>query len=299
MSWFRLDADYAQDGTLRRCRAVAWWPLILCAMKRGNGVASDDDIAADVLADIGQGSEDAARVAVEKLKTAGMLIPAAGGWTTPRWGEFQPDPTASDRAKRYRDRNKAAAEAAASRCVTVTERDVTARHGDVTVRNAPSRLTGHDMTGQDGDVVADTSREAEPEPDQIIASATDAIGEKLAGHPGKEALTPFAEVAVSVLGVCPEVYTLESWLMARYSVDRVEYGLRQAKQAALGQFMPLGKIIISAGRWMQRAQPEEYRKRPQAAHGGAETVQPIPAQSAAKPPITAAEADAMLAEVLR
>lgn len=130
--------------------------------------------------------------------------------------------------------------------------------------------------------------------------ATDAIGEKLAGHPGKEALTPFAEVAVSVLGVCPEVYTLESWLMARYSVDRVEYGLRQAKQAALGQFMPLGKIIISAGRWMQRAQPEEYRKRPQAAHGGAETVQPIPApQSAAKPPITAAEADAMLAEVLR
>jgi hypothetical protein len=146
VSWLRLDSDYASDGTLRRCKAVQWWPLILCAMKRGGGVASDDDISPEVLADIGQGSEDAARLAVERLKASGKLIEVPGGWSTPGWSEHQPDPTASDRARRYRERNRAASDAAderASRCVTVTSRDETVRHGDVTAENGSSRQTGH------------------------------------------------------------------------------------------------------------------------------------------------------------
>ena len=162
MTWLRLDDDFASDGTIRRCRAVQWWPLILCAMKRGGGVASDDDIAADVLADIGQGQEEAARLAVERLKAAGKLVEVDGGWSTPAWSEFQPDPTASDRARRYRERNKAVASAAASRCVTVTSRDETVRHGDVTGENGSSRLTVQDMTEQNRTeqetVVATTSR---------------------------------------------------------------------------------------------------------------------------------------------
>ena len=149
MGWLRLDDDYASDGTLRRCKAVQWWPLILCAMKRGGGVASDDDIAPDVLADIGQGDEDSAARAIDRLKGAGKIVAVSGGWTTPGWSEFQPDPTASDRARRYRERNKAASDAASSRCVTVTSRDETVRHGDVTVQNGSSRLTGQDRTGQD------------------------------------------------------------------------------------------------------------------------------------------------------
>ena len=162
MGWLRLDDDYASDGTLRRCKAVQWWPLILCAMKRGGGVASDDDIAPDVLADIGQGDEDSAARAIERLKGAGKIVAVSGGWTTPGWSEFQPDPTASDRARRYRERNKSASDAASSRCVTVTSRDETVRHGDVTVQNGSSRLTGQDRTGQDrtgqAEVVDTTSR---------------------------------------------------------------------------------------------------------------------------------------------
>ena len=149
MGWLRLDDDYASDGTLRRCKAVQWWPLILCAMKRGGGVASDDDIAPDVLADIGQGDEDSAARAIDRLKGAGKIVAVSGGWTTPGWSEFQPDPTASDRARRYRERNKSASDAASSRYVTVSSRDETVRHGDVTVQNGSSRLTGQDRTGQD------------------------------------------------------------------------------------------------------------------------------------------------------
>ena len=147
MSWLRLDSDFASDGTVRRCKAVLWWPLILCALKRGNGVASDDDISAEVLADIGQGDEESAARAVERLKAAGLLVAVEGGWTTPRWSEVQQDPSASDRARRYRERNRQAQEAA-SRCVTVTERDDTVRHGDVTPENGTSRLTVRDSTGQ-------------------------------------------------------------------------------------------------------------------------------------------------------
>lgn len=148
MSWLRLDADYAADGTLRRCKAVLWWPLILCALKRGNGVASDDDIAPDVLADIGQGDEESAARAVDRLKAAGVLVEAEGGWTTPRWSEYQQDPSASERARRYRERNRQAQEES-SRRVTVTSRDETVRHGDVTPENGSSRLTVRDGTGRD------------------------------------------------------------------------------------------------------------------------------------------------------
>lgn len=299
MGWLRLDDDYASDGTLRRCKAVQWWPLILCAMKRGGGVASDDDIAPDVLADIGQGDESAAARAVERLKSAGKLVEVPGGWTTPGWSEFQPDPTASDRAKRYRERNKAMADAAASRCVTVTSRDETVRHGDVTVQNGSSRLTGQDMTGHDdGDSRAPARETPVPSRPAPNTAGADLAVEKLAGHSGHEVLLPIARVAVSVLGVCPEVYTLEQWAQARYSLARIEYGLRQAKQSAAGQFMPLGKIIISAGRWMQRAEPEEYQKRPQQAAGDTFQVQSISTpQEPVRRPLTAAETAEMLKEL--
>lgn len=148
MSWLRLDSDFASDGTVRRCKAVLWWPLILCAMKRGNGVASDDDIAPEVLADIGQGDEESAARAVDRLKAAGVIVEVEGGWTTPRWSEYQQDPSASERARRYRERNRQAQEDA-SRRVTVTSRDETVRHGDVTPENGSSRLTVRDGTVQD------------------------------------------------------------------------------------------------------------------------------------------------------
>lgn len=165
MSWLRLDADYHADGTLRRCKSVMWWPLILCAMKRGGGVASDDDIAPEVLADIGQGREEDAAAAIAKLKAAGKLIPVDGGWTTPNWFEMQPDPTNSERQRRWRERN-AAASREASAAVTVTD-----RNGYITSRNEEKRSVTPDRTGQDihtepqrEDVVVTTPRAHEHTP---------------------------------------------------------------------------------------------------------------------------------------
>ena len=165
MSWLRLDDNYASDGKVRRARAVMWWPIILCAMKRGGGVASDDDISPDVLADIGQGDEASAARAVEGLKSSGLLIQDGSGWTTPNWREFQPDPTGSTRQRALRERNKAAHDS------------VTVRNSDSPLRNGVSRSVTPDSTGRDiqdkteGVVVAaNTPREADPAPHHIGGS---------------------------------------------------------------------------------------------------------------------------------
>ena len=106
MTWLRLDDDYASDGTIRRCRAVQWWPLILCAMKRGGGVATDDDLSPEVLADIGQGDEEAAARAVDRLKAAGRIVQVEGGWTIPGWYDLQRETTSTERVRRHRERAK-------------------------------------------------------------------------------------------------------------------------------------------------------------------------------------------------
>ena len=133
-----------------------------------------------------------------------------------------------------------------------------------------------------------------------MAEATqDAVQTKIQGHPAHDAILPIARVAFQVLGVCPEVYTLESWFQQRYSLPRIEYGLKQAKQSAFGQFMPMGKIIISAGRWMQNARPEEYREPAQAARSGPETAQPISTPpSEARRPLTPEETAEAFRELL-
>lgn len=263
-------------------------------MKRGGGVASDDDIAPDVLADIGQGDEDAARQAVERLKTAGRIVAVAGGWSTPDWHDVQRETSSTERVRRHREKMKRV-----ETDVTVTscfmERDETVK-----------RPTVHNSTVQNDD---DTRVRETPEPVMAIAApppstaaapepATDDVQRKFEGHPAHEALLPIARAAVSILGACPEVYTLESWLQSGYSLPRIEYGLRQAKQSAAGQWMPMGKIIISAGRWMQRAAPEEYQKRPQQAAGGAIQVQSISIpHEPERRPLTAEETAEMLKEL--
>lgn len=288
MTWLRLDDDFASDGTIRRCRAVQWWPLILCAMKRGGGVASDDDIAADVLADIGQGQEEAARLAVERLKAAGRIVAVPGGWSTPEWSDVQRETTSTERVRRHREKLKRTETDETVSCVSPRS---------VEQQETVERPTLHYVTEQNDD---ETRVTAPPSPlAPTVAEATqDAVQTKIQGHPAHDALLPIARVAFQVLGVCPEVYTLESWLQAGYSLARIEYGLRQAKQAATGQWMPMGKVIISAGRWMQRADPQEYEKRPQQAAGGARTLQAVSApQQPSKPSLTPEETAAMLAEV--
>lgn len=256
MSWLRLDSDFASDGTLRRCKAVIWWPLILCAIKRGGGHASADDISGEVLADIGQGDEGAANRAIDRLKAAGMLVETEHGWTTPGWTEMQPDPTGSDRAKRYRERNRLAAEEA-SRRVTVTQRDETVRHSDVTVENAPSRLTGQDRTGHTGQDhvtgAGDTTPRARAhEVDPVSAPAPDGLGQVVeafrATLTGRGAL--FAPPAT--------VHTLQEWTTAHGAPVVIE-AIARGHEAARGglTLAYLRPIVEAVARGEPRGRPME------------------------------------------
>lgn len=242
MSWLRLDDDYHADGTLRRCRAVMWWPLILCALKRGGGVASADDLSAEVLADLGQGSEDDAARALDRLKGAGLLVECEGRWTTPGWAKFQPDPSSTERARRFRERNKAAAEAAEKRAESardvtlrnVAQRSETDSNGDVTLHNAAKRSvtpdrTGHDVTRQDDPSVGGlyTSRERAHETATTPAPAPDSIGRI-------EALWRSTQNAGSggALMTAPMVIQELARLVAEHGESKVADAIREAGKSS-------------------------------------------------------------------
>jgi hypothetical protein len=127
----------------------------------------------------------------------------------------------------------------------------------------------------------------------------DEASRKLHGHPAKEQLLPFARAALEIVGMCPEVYTLEAWLQRGFTLPRVVYGLRGARQAAVGAYAAPGKVILSAGRWMQNARPEEYREAPHEARIGPNAAQPIPTPPTdARRPLTPEETASAFAEIL-
>lgn len=72
-----------------------------------------------------------------------------------------------------------------------------------------------------------------------------------------ERLRPYVEACLSILGTTPDVFTAESWLAKGYSLARVRFGLGQARQA-MGPGAPAGRVIVSAGNWMLRAERHEY-----------------------------------------
>jgi len=225
-------------------------------MKRGGGYASADDISGEVLADIGQGEEDAATRAVDRLKAASMLVETEHGWTTPGWTEMQPDPTGSDRAKRYRERNRLAAEEA-SRRVTVTERDVTARHCDVTVRNGASRLTGQDMTGHtEQDPItgagSTTPRAGVREVDPAPAPVPDGLGQVVEAF--RSTLTGRGALFVPPATVA----TLHEWTTAHGSAVVVEAIARGHETARGGLTLAyLRPIVEAVARGEPRGRPAE------------------------------------------
>lgn len=102
-------------------------------------MASDDDIAPDVLADIGQGDEDAARQAVERLKAAGRVVAVAGGWSTPDWHDVQRETSSTERVRRHREKMKR------------VETDVTVTSCFVERDETVKRHTVHNSTVQDDD----------------------------------------------------------------------------------------------------------------------------------------------------
>ena len=151
------------------------WPLILDAIKAGNGVASaralsDDRLSRCAGLDRILALDDV--MVVTEFSRVGLIVAADGGWTARSWDEYQrADEAKRDRQKRYRDRKKSD--------VTATSRDVTAtlpgRNGDVAATATVHDIQDiQDKTGGVG--VADTPREdkapAEPSPTPAPRPAT-------------------------------------------------------------------------------------------------------------------------------
>jgi hypothetical protein len=153
VTWVRLDTDCHADGRLRRARAVSVWPAVLCAMKRGNGIATDDDLDPVVISDLWQMDEATVTRAIGGLRAVGMLVECEGGWTTPRWSEHQPDPTNSERQRAFRERNRQARDAATE---PVRNGYAPLRNDDVTARNGEKRNVTPDRTGHTGQDIQDS-----------------------------------------------------------------------------------------------------------------------------------------------
>ncbi len=125
MTWLRIDDGFARHPkVVQLARSERWtWLEILCycAHYKTNG---------HVLANVREVVPSAKTTLVEKLVSVRLLDKTEDGWKVHDWDDYNPsDPTAADRAKRYRDRN-------ANRDATVTT-NVTNGVTETVTRTAP------------------------------------------------------------------------------------------------------------------------------------------------------------------
>lgn len=142
MIWLALAHDMHADAKLRKAKARAIWPWVLCRLKDDGGFASDNSLDPWRASDDHDGifTEEQAATMLASLRAIGLLIRTDDGrWTTPNWIRYQTDPTAADRKRAQRARE--AAQKAPKEPVTVVTRD----NRDVTEVTP----TGQDTTGQE------------------------------------------------------------------------------------------------------------------------------------------------------
>ena len=103
---------------------------------------------------------------------------------------------------------------------------------------------------------AHTREEAPPTP-APIRRKLNPVEDIIRGHPLADTLRPYVEACLAIVGTVPDVFTVESWHARGYSLARVRFGLGQARQV-MGPNVPVGRVIVSAGNWMLRAEKHEY-----------------------------------------
>lgn len=286
--WLALAHDMHADAKLRKAKARAIWPWVLCRLKDDGGSASDNSLDPWRASDDHDGifSEEQAAEMLKSLRSIGLLVRTDDGrWTTPNWRNYQSDPTATDRKRAQRRRE--AADHPEKQNVTDVTRDIR----DVTPVTDVTP-TGQDTTGQRAaDAAAPrvpahthedapppapnpgqkttngSSTDLRPHPmpvkapklpppgDTTIRDRADAL---VQGSPAADRLRPLAEVAIEVTGYDIGIHTLAQWLSGNYSQDRVRAGCAFAIQKYAGQCVPEGVVINTATKWMLRARPEEY-----------------------------------------
>lgn len=109
---------FFRDGRVRKAKAMAAWPWVLSVLKRGNGFAREDDLDPEVCADDMGLTLEQASAALAGLRRVGLLVEVDGSWTVDGWTSYQPDPTASDRMAKMRERNRRVSDAAEARAST-------------------------------------------------------------------------------------------------------------------------------------------------------------------------------------
>ena len=140
------------------------WPLILDAIKAGNGVASaralsDDRLSRCAGLDRILALDDV--MVVAEFARVGLIVEVDGGWTARSWDEYQrADEAKRDRQKRYRDRKKSDVTATPQR-----------RNGDVTA-TATVQYTDTTQQNMTVAVVAETSRALPAGPSTAPAAST-------------------------------------------------------------------------------------------------------------------------------
>jgi hypothetical protein len=147
------------------------WPLILDAIKAGNGVASARALSDDRLSRCAGLDQILALddvMVVTEFERVGLIVEVDGGWTARSWDEYQrADEAKRDRQKRYRDRKKSD--------VTATSRDATAtpqrRNGDVAA-TATVQYTDTTQQNMTVAVVAEASRALPAGPSTAPATST-------------------------------------------------------------------------------------------------------------------------------
>ena len=162
MSWYAMAVKWWADEDVEAARPWAW-PIILDAIKSGNGVAS-----ARALSDarliraaglVGQVADSGASI-LESFVAVGLVVEVEGGFTARSWDEYQrSDDAKKERQRRWRDKKRLGDVSETSRDVSATpddgNGDVARLDGDATRRDTRrlgdvvETATVHNMTRHD------------------------------------------------------------------------------------------------------------------------------------------------------
>lgn len=222
--WLRLDAQYDRDAKVRKSRAAAIWPAVLCRLKPGGGRCSADDLDAELLAADLHLPLELVEPMVEGLFRVGLLELDGDEVLTPGWTKYQEVDT------RPHSRSRKPADSAYSQNVPASPK----------VPKCPKDRTGQDRTKTRKAVVVDSEVARAHEGDETKRptehpSWSDINAVLLPGGFSFSFATPpdkLAELMVILRDVCIErrECDLEEWQRADILVH--EYGLAACKHHA-------------------------------------------------------------------
>jgi len=147
--WLRLNAGLHYDPKIRRSKAGAVAPWVLCRLKDGGGFSTDEDLDPVLAAQDCGIPEDLAEAQVEGLKRVEWLTrdDEAQAWTTPNWDLYQPQ-TSADRVRKHREMKRRSSVTSGEPCSRVTREGCEPCPEKRHPAGARNR-TGRDGTGQE------------------------------------------------------------------------------------------------------------------------------------------------------